>query len=163
MIGKILSVLLLFVLIGATFGVASCSGTTSPQDETPTSIEKPGSKVIEITVEKLVSDILANPNRYKKGTVFQVSGITTGKARLDIPNATTECIWLGPEVNGFYVRCDLEVSTLSGKPSKDRELAITLKSYPKGTQVVVQGTYDYFYEDQYWGGAILEDCSLITK
>lgn len=69
----------------------------------PTKVAEPG--VVVLTVEELLNQIIQNPNRYKVGTIMQVTGLA-----LDYNGAglVEDDLFLGPKVQGFHVDVSLK-------------------------------------------------------
>lgn len=90
----------------------------------PTPIASPTApQVIEITAQELITQLQANPNRYKKGTIFQITGVIIE----NVPFAE----YLGPETNGWIIKLDWIVGENNG-----------LGGILPGTNVVVRGRYE---------------------
>ena len=172
----IVAVLLISVIIGIVslvmdargetdFGQTAASDTLvvpTPAEPTPASQgEQNGSEValetnvVEITAKELITELLANPDRYERGTVFQVSGIF---------------IWELKHPMGNYIDffIDSEIETSSGKKlgvsirvfqHDEEELFKAFNAIKTGDQVVAQGTHVFFSANQ---GISLENCSLIS-
>lgn len=101
------------------------TNVTTPATTTPTT------GIIEITAEKLVRDLIANPNKYQKGTILQVSGTLSkdGSTLLDSKIKTS----FGTD---FYI-----VIVMDPLIWQDQKLNNALHNLNIGDQVVVKGTY----------------------
>jgi len=131
--------------------VTSEPATITPAIETPTPETLPG--VIEITAKKLLTELLADPEKYKEGTVFQVSG--TFVWNLKYSASTYTDFFLGPAVYNDDIRLAVRICVFY----KEKEAFETFNSINTGDQIVVRGTY-VFFSAQY--GISLENCSLIS-
>ncbi len=156
---RALLVMVSFVLVWSIVTISSCTATTPANEEasdpqTIPSGQTTGDPAAEITAETLISDALANPDKYSEGTVLRVSGVTTGKSWVNV-RSSVEYIWLGPETEGWRVRLELGFDD-------DKETRLALKRLPVGTPVVVQGTYYHFDDNETQGGVILRECSPIS-
>ena len=135
----------------------------TPAAPTPVINESAPVGVIKITVEKLVSDLLIDPNKYKKGTVFQVSGMYWGE----------KVVSYGDHSVSFYLNPPVQASTDTNisveiyiKMEGELELLKTFQAM-NDSKVVVRGTYIFFKTNKGGDGknyavASLEKVSLIS-
>lgn len=148
-------------------GIAIPPAPTPAQTLAPTPITPPvatnkpaPSGVIEITAENLVKEFLANPNKYKRGTVFQVSGVLDWHRKFVEADQSTD-FFLGPAVDNNLGGVGLGIGVVIHVESRtEMKLLRAFWDINDGDQVVVRGTY-YFFSARSQG-VTLEDASLIS-
>lgn len=131
---------------------------TAPTPAVPTPAQTPPAPVpagvIEITAEKLVRNLMANPDKYKEGTIMQVSGTILNSPPF---NGT----YLGPMIKTssgarFTVSLVIDPSTFEGQRLYHR-----LKKLNDGDWVTVRGEFAV-WAPRDTDGAMIENVSLIS-
>lgn len=130
---------------------------TPVQTPSATTNEPTPSGVIEITAEKLVKELLANPNKYKEGTVFQVSGTL-----IKYGSGFGKSFFLGPTVKpSSNTELGVEI-ILDPDKAGARELSYKLNELNNGDWVVVRGEFMHFNPNGFRGGALIENVLLVS-
>ncbi|MEK7503430.1 MAG: hypothetical protein AAB577_00405 [Patescibacteria group bacterium] len=111
--------------------------------------------VIEITAEQLAKQLLANPDKYKKGTVFQVSGVLVWNWKTDSPQTQETIFFFGPPAYVDEDPLGVRVRINWG----EKETIKAFRALNDKDQVVFKGTY-YFFSTR--SGALFENVSLIS-
>ncbi len=135
----------------------STAPATTP-GATPT-VGFPG--VIEITAEKLAEELMANPNKYKEGTVFQVSGVKIQIMTFLFVKGT---FFFGP-ASATKVPLEEEhlVVIVYVNPESEKESYEAFNALRGGDQAIIRGTYSRFYPPGgSIGGPILKNVSLVS-
>lgn len=162
LISVITAVILIAMNVGEGANVsqpnASAVAIAPAPVQTPSAVtnEPIPADVIKITAEELVKQFLANPDKYQKGTVFQVSGAYDWSKKFVSPASTD--FFLGPAVetpSGLNLGVMIHVDSW-----EEKNLFKAFNAIGDGDQVVVQGTY-YFFSGRS-RGILLEKASLIS-
>lgn len=98
--------------------------------------------VVVITVEELLNQIIQNPNRYKEGTVIQITGVAL---RYEVGTSVWS-LYLGPRTQGFHVDVDYEPGAMGGELSTYliKRFSVSNESFP----ITVRGTLRWVRETQ---------------
>lgn len=142
-----------FLAIGGAVGYfVSRAGN----DTAPITTNKPTpAEVIEITAEKLAKELMANPDKYKEGTVMQVSGPL---ARIE--NSLLTIFFLTPLYTPSNSGPDV-VIVFDQARREDQELYQALKLLNDGDQVIIRGVYSSPAIKE-GGGVYLKKASLVS-
>lgn len=176
----VVSIVVLAVLIvGIAFGIfaaVSARGETNvnnqpnapaapvaPTPAAPTPVQTPSvvtnepapTGVVEITAEQLIKDLLANPDKYKKGTIFQISGELVWNWKIDDPPNQKTSFFLGPAVYANNYR----LGVYSRVYWEEKEAIRAFRALNDKDQVVVRGTYYAFSTRE---GVSLKNCSIVS-
>lgn len=104
--------------------------------KTPTTTTEPG--VIVLTVEELLNQIIQNPDKYKKGTVMQLTGVAFPPPM----GSNVYNLYLGPKVQGgWYVSVNVDIA--------GDLAAYLIRNYGKlkeGLPITIQGAFYYVGE-----------------
>ncbi|MFH1714000.1 MAG: hypothetical protein ABH831_00125 [Candidatus Nealsonbacteria bacterium] len=111
--------------------------------------------VVEITAEALLTQLIADPNKYTIGTVFRVEA--TKIQNHERPMSGQRGISFGPEVDDFSVWVTLHVS---GSPNtNDPKDVIQEFTYLGQEKIVFEGTYYHLGA----GGPAFKNPKIIAK
>ncbi|MFH1423409.1 MAG: hypothetical protein ABIG29_00425 [Candidatus Nealsonbacteria bacterium] len=121
----------------------------TPVQAPPAVTNKPAQGgMIVLTVEELLSQVIATPNRYKEGTAMQITGLALNYH----VGQVEDYLWLGPEIQGFHV----DIRVADGKLSTQllKRFSVGEKNFP----ITIQGTLRWVSEKE----VLIEHASMVA-